>query len=241
MSDSVRLAKQLALQLSCSRREAELYIEGGWVSVDGLTVEEPGYRVEPGQTLSLSPDARKEDIPPVTLFFHKPAGVALSDTPEQLHALFTVDGRMPGERSGLPFLKKHLTGLTLVTPLAASISGLVVFTQEYSIKRKLIEDSAHLEHEYIVDVVGQVPEGAFETLKKGMSLAGKVLPPIKASWQNETHLRFALKGVSGQQIPALCTALGVRLIGVKRIRIGGLSMAKLPEGMWRYRLGYERF
>ena len=69
MSDSVRLAKQLAQQLSCSRREAELYIERGWVSVDGSTIEEPGYRVQPDQILVLSPEARLEDIPSVTLLF----------------------------------------------------------------------------------------------------------------------------------------------------------------------------
>lgn len=241
MSDSVRLAKQLAQQLSCSRREAELYIEGGWVSVDGSTIEEPGYRVQPDQALVLSPEARVEDIPSVSLFFHKPAGLRLDGTPEQLFALFTADSRLPGERSGLRFLKKHLVGQTLVTPLAAAAGGLVVFTQEYSIKRKLLEDSAQLEQEYVAEVVGQVNEGAFDALKKGLLLAGKVLPPIKASWQNETHLRFALKGLDDTLIPRLCTAIGVKLVSIKRIRIGGLAMAKLPQGMWRYRLGYERF
>ena len=43
-----RLAKRLAAQLPCSRREAELYIEGGWVQVDGVVVEAPGARVAPG-------------------------------------------------------------------------------------------------------------------------------------------------------------------------------------------------
>lgn len=241
MSDSVRLAKQLAQQLSCSRREAELYIEGGWVSVEGSAIEEPGYRVQPDQILVLSPEARLEDIPSVTLFFHKPAGLCLDGTPEQLFALFTADSRLPGERSGLRFLKKHLVGQALVTPLAAAASGLVVFTQEYSVKRKLLEDSAQLEQEYVAEVVGQVNEGAFDALKKGFLLAGKVLPPIKVSWQNETHLRFALKGSDDTLIPPLCAAIGVKPVSIKRIRIGGLAMAKLPQGMWRYRLGYERF
>ena len=45
MSEPVRLAKRLAEMLSCSRREAEQYIEGGWVTVDGEVVEEPQFRV----------------------------------------------------------------------------------------------------------------------------------------------------------------------------------------------------
>ena len=42
-----RLAKRVAAMLSCSRREAELYIEGGWVRVEGVVVEEPQFRATP--------------------------------------------------------------------------------------------------------------------------------------------------------------------------------------------------
>ena len=41
----VRLAKRVAELVPCSRREAEQYIEGGWVRVDGSVVEEPQFRV----------------------------------------------------------------------------------------------------------------------------------------------------------------------------------------------------
>lgn len=45
MSEPVRLSKRLIEQLGCSRREAELYIEGGWVTVDGVVVEQPQFKV----------------------------------------------------------------------------------------------------------------------------------------------------------------------------------------------------
>ena len=67
MSDSVRLAKRLATEQSCSRGDAERYIEGGWVAVDGKVVEEPGYRVQPGQAVSLLPGARLEEMRPVSV------------------------------------------------------------------------------------------------------------------------------------------------------------------------------
>ena len=46
MSEPVRLSKRLIEQFGCSRREAELYIEGGWVTVDGVVVEQPQFKVE---------------------------------------------------------------------------------------------------------------------------------------------------------------------------------------------------
>ncbi|EJC0106085.1 S4 domain-containing protein, partial [Pseudomonas aeruginosa] len=45
MTDPIRLSKRLAELTACSRREAELYIEGGWVSVDGEVIEEPQFKV----------------------------------------------------------------------------------------------------------------------------------------------------------------------------------------------------
>jgi len=77
MTDPVRLAKRLAEQLGCSRREAELYIEGGWVTVDGELVEAPFIKVRPEQRVELQAGATAKEITPVTLLLHKPAGLVI--------------------------------------------------------------------------------------------------------------------------------------------------------------------
>ncbi len=74
MTESIRLAKRVAELMSCSRSEAEQYIEGGWVTVDGEVVEEPGFRVA-DQKIELLPQANLEPVEPVTVLLHKPAGV----------------------------------------------------------------------------------------------------------------------------------------------------------------------
>ncbi|MFH1494624.1 MAG: RNA-binding protein, partial [Pseudomonadota bacterium] len=67
------------------------------------------------------------------------------------------------------------------------------------------------------------------------------LPPIKVSWQNETRLRFALKGMQPGQIVHMCKRVGLEVLSMKRIRIGRVSMGKLPPGQWRYLMPHERF
>ena len=99
-----RLAKRLADMLPCSRREAELYILGAWVSVDGELVEEAGARVGQEQVIVLSPDATLHEIPPVTLLLHKPAG---TDTDAAHRLLFAANHHEP-ERAGLRFLPHHV-------------------------------------------------------------------------------------------------------------------------------------
>jgi 23S rRNA pseudouridine2604 synthase len=238
MTESVRLAKRVADLVPCSRSEAAQYIEGGWVTVDGQVVEEPGFRVQQ-QKVELLPDASLTEVEPVTILLHKPAGYdAVAIPPVQL---VTPDNLASDDRSGIRFLKRHLNALTLTDRLEASASGLLVLTQDWRVARKLIDDAQKIEHEYIVEVAGErIPDG-LALLDQGLTWNGKPLPPVKVSWQNETRLRFALKSPPLGLIAHMCEKLGLKILSMKRIRIGRVPMAGLQPGQWRYLHGYERF
>ncbi len=241
MSETVRLAKRVAAEQSCSRTDAERYIEGGWVAVDGKVQEEPGLRVAPKQAVSLLPGARLEDLRPVTILIHKPAGTYADDQPGSARDLVLPENQMPGDRSGQRYLKRMFNGLKLVTPLERAASGLVVYTQEFAVARKLVEEGRHVEQEYIARVDGQLTDAQLARLQKGMAYEGRAATPMKVSWQNETHLRFALKTPQPGFIEYVCDSAGLRLQALRRLRIGRLPMAGLAAGQWRYRLEYERF
>lgn len=240
---TVRLAKRLAETLPCSRSEAESYIEGGWVSVDDQVVEEPGARVAPGQKIVLAPGATLQEIAPVTILLHKPAGhnAGIGTDGKLALACLGQESLMQPDRSGQRFLKRHVAGLTLTNVLDTSASGLIVFTQDFRVARKLVDEAARVEQEFIVEVAGQIVPDGLALLNHGLPFNGKPLPPIKVSWQNETRLRFALKGVQPGQIAHMCRMVGLAVVSMKRIRIGRISMAALPAGQWRYLLGFERF
>lgn len=241
--NTVRLAKRLAEQLPCSRREAELYIEGGWVSVDGELVEEAGARVAPEQTVTLSSKARLDEIPPVTILLHKPAGLngGIGSDGKPALACLLQENLLIVEHAGQRFLKRHLTGLTLTNPLATMASGLLIFTQDFRVVRKLVDEAKIVEQEFIVEVSGDIVPDGLNLLNHGLPFNGKPLAPIKVSWQNETRLRFALKNVQPGQIEHMCRMVGLTVVAMKRLRIGRISMAALPSGQWRYLTGYERF
>ena len=251
MTEPVRLAKRLADMLACSRREAEQYIEGGWVSVDGVVVEEPQFRVQ-DQPIVLSPDATLLALAPITLLLHKPADYeardaasASSDPAVKTAAgLLAVANRSTADRSGIRPLKKHFSALELATPLATAASGLVVFTQDWRVLRKLREDARVLEHEVIVEVSGDIKPGGLERLNRidhGFTFEGALLPPAKVSWQSEARLRFALKGEVRGQIAYMCESVGLTVTVMKRLRVGRVPLSQLPPGQWRYLLPHERF
>ncbi len=238
MTDPVRLAKRLAELVPCSRREAELYIAGGWVLVDGQVVEEPQFMVSQ-QKVELHPDATLVPVEPVTILFHQPSDADMNAV--SVPQLICADTRAADDRSGIHLLKQHFIRLTQGTPLEIHASGLTVFTQDFRVTRKLTDDAATIEQEYVVEVAGELIADGLKLLNHGLSYNGKALPPIKVSWQNETRLRFALKGVKPGQIAHMCKVVGLQVLSMKRLRIGRVSMGKLPLGQWRYLLPYEKF
>lgn len=237
MTDSVRLAKRVAEVVSCSRHEAEQYIEGGWILVDGQVIEEPGFRVLPQQLVERLPHATLIPALPVTILLHKPVGMAAQNAP----ACISAENRIAADRSGIRFLKRHLTDMSMTDALDAPSSGLMVFTQDWRIKRKLIDDASRIEQEFIVDVSGELVPNGLALLNHGLYFNGRPLAPVKVSWQSETRLRFASKGAQDGQIAHMCKAVGLRVEAMRRIRIGRMPLAGLPVGQWRYLLGYEQF
>lgn len=244
---AIRLSKRLASDIGCSRAEAEHYIDAGFVTVDGQVQDTPGARVLPSQTVALQPKAHLRPIQPVTLLLHKPAGYSLRPlapgrtgdsavdllVPEHLAAVDTPQPMNP--------LPRHFRHQQFLLPIPRAASGLVVYSQDARIIRHMTEDAALVEQECLAEVRGQMVEDGLALLANGLYVDGERLPPLKASWQNETHLRFALKRVAPEWLGAICAALGLELLALKRLRIGRISLGKLPPGQWRYLQGYERF
>jgi len=229
MSDEgIRLAKRVAELKGCSRAEAERYIAGGWVTVDANVTEDPATRVTPEQAVALLPGATAIEPLPVTILLHKPAGV---DAGEGALALINADTLVQQGRGGQRFLRRHLNKLTLATPLEREASGLVVYSQDWRVLRKLVEDASRIEHEYLVEVDGQIA---------GEGLAG-LNRDFKASWQNETRLRIAGKNIRPGQIGRACAAVDLKVRSIRRLRVGRIPLASLPEGHWRFLPETERF
>ncbi len=236
MTDPIRLSKRLIAITGCSRREAELYIEGGWVTVDGVVVDEPQFKVTE-QTVALLPDAVASQPEPATLLLHLPA-----QTDASLADQLLIPANLSPEHRNLQrLLKSHLDRQQQTTPLQAHASGLLVFTQDWRTLRKLTDDAKKLEQEYIVEVSGEIVKNGLKHLTQGNFYQGKSLPPVKASWQSENRLRFALKNLQPGQIAQLCASVELKVVSLKRIRIGGVAMGKLVPGQWRYLAATERF
>lgn len=236
MTAPIRLDKRLSALLQCSRAQAQQYIEGGWVSVDGVVVETPQTMVTE-ETVTLADKASAEVAEPATLLLNKPAGASAAD----LFALLTEANRFEGDYSGVRPLRRHFQRLEAMMPLDDEASGLVVFTQDWRIRRHLLDSGHTLEQEYVVEVSGEPTPWAMPKLTQGLIYQGRSLPLCKVSWQSEQRLRLALKDVRPGQLAWMCSQVGLKAEQIRRLRVGQIGLSKMPEGQWRYLSASKRF
>ena len=239
-----RLAKQISEMCQCSRREADEWIENGWVRVDGVVVTTLGTRVHPNAKIEIKEEASKHQTESVTILLNKPldetSGQAESSGESTL-ALIRPENRWAEDETRMNFKATHLRGLAQAGKLDPESTGMLVFTQEGSVARRITGDDTRLEKEFMVRVEGELSPEGMKLLNHGLELDDVKLKKAQVSWQNEQQLRFVLHESRKRQIQRMCELVGLRVTSIKRIRIGSVSLGKLPAGQWRYLRENERF
>lgn len=232
-----RLAKRVASLRGCSRSEAERLVVGGWVQVDGVVVDDPARRVGQ-QAVTVAADADLQALTPVTLLWHKPAGVSLA-ADQPLQGLVTADQTLR------PW---HLKHLRCASPMPAASSGLAVFAQSPGVQRHLRDEGPWLEHEWMVDVAGRVSADALAALdaaQTDLALGAGRGPAFKLSVSSQgaerTRLRLAVKGYDPQRLPHWLAKAGVPPATLHRLRLGRVALGPLATGAWRLLSVHERF
>lgn len=243
MSEPIRLSKLMAERGLCSRREADTYIERGWVYVDGQKIDVLGTRVDPTCEITLSTQARSAQQQRVTILLHKPVGyVSGQPEPGYTPAVTLIRRDTQWQDGGGPaFAPAMLKGLAPAGRLDIDSTGLLVLTQDGRIARRLIGDDSDVEKEYLVRVEGRLSEDGLRLLNHGLSLDGKALRPAQVAWQNDDQLKFILKEGRKRQIRRMCELVGLRVTALKRVRIGKVTLGRLPLGQWRCLRDDEHF
>lgn len=236
----------------CSRREADEWITRGWVTVDGKPAE-IGQPVSVDARIEVLPEARRQQKELVTILLHKPVGY-VSGQPEHGYqsavVLVTPDNHWRADLSSRPFKHAHIRGLAPAGRLDIDSTGLLVFTQDGRVARTLIGENSEVEKEYLVrveyggikhNVQEQFPIEKLAKLRHGLSLDGQKLKRAQVEWQNPEQLRFVLKEGKKRQIRRMCELVDLRVVGLKRVRIGRVMLGHLPHGQWRYLAHHELF
>ncbi|UVE65114.1 pseudouridine synthase [Burkholderia pyrrocinia] len=249
----MRLSKRMSELGMCSRREADEWIEKGWVLVDGERIDTLGTKVRTDQKIEIDERASAAQAAQVTILLHKPVGYVsgqAEDGYEPAAVLITRGNHWSGDHSPVRFSPQHLHALAPAGRLDIDSTGLLVLTQNGVIAKQLIGEQSDIDKEYLVrvrfgerllDIDQHFPAESLAKLRHGLELDGVALKPAMVSWQNGEQLRFVLREGKKRQIRRMCELVGLDVIGLKRVRMGRVMLGALPQGQWRYLSADETF
>lgn len=234
--EGIRLSKRVADILKCSRSEAEQVIVGGWVKVNEVVVDEPAHRVS-HENIEIHSTAQRGKVPLLTVILHKTAGQScLSKSHHDIWKNLTPELRSKQDRSGISLTPRLQKFLQCAAALEDAASGLVVLSEDPSMLRKLQDERTPCEHEMLAEVQGSVsPDQLRDMCPTGLKTS------ISSENPEKTGLRMAFKGYQPGYAAGVIENTGLRLMGLKRVRMGRVLMAPLAPGQWRALMPYERF
>lgn len=236
-----RLQKVLAHAGVASRRTCEQLIADGRVSVDGITVTEPGVRVDP-LTQEIRVDGGRILTNPelITLMLHKPAGVVTTmEDPE---------GRPTVAQHGRDYLAQHpelpdSLRLVHVGRLDTETEGLLLLSNDGELSHRLMHPSFEISKTYVAIVEGQVEPWVPRKLRRGIELedgearADRVT--VKDSGPRGSIVEITLHSGKNRIVRRMLDAVGHPVTRLARTRLGPLRLGNLRPGEIRPLRGEE--
>jgi 23S rRNA pseudouridine2605 synthase/23S rRNA pseudouridine2604 synthase len=222
----MRLQKFLSSAGFCSRRKGETLIISGKVSVNGIPVTELGSKVDTekdrvrveGQEVVLG-----EKL--VYIALNKPLG-------------FVTSCRQPNDKIVMDLIDLPQR-VYPVGRLDKDSTGLLILTNDGRLHHRLSHPSFDHEKEYEVEVKDPLSDKALEKMAKGMSILGGKTRPAEVFRRSSRKFRIVLKEGKNRQIRRMVKQVGNEVVRLKRLRISGVTLGRLPEGAWRYLQGDE--
>lgn len=223
--DNIRLNKYLSNAGVCSRREADVLIQTGVVSVNGKIVTELGYKIQPGDVVQYDGETINAETKRYVLL-NKPKGfITTMDDPRGRKTVMTLVSKACRER------------IYPVGRLDRETTGLLLFTNDGDMAKKLTHPRYQARKLYHVELHKPVAKEDLEKLLKGVDLEDGRTHVDKAEYVDDKSSRevgVELHSGKNRIVRRLFEALGYTVLKLDRVQFAGLTKKDLPRGMFRH-------
>ena len=233
MGEIVRLQKYIAMSGAASRRAAEAMIEEGRVKVNGKTIDGQGVKVEIGaDTVTVDGKELKIKDKKYYIMLNKPTGY-VSTAKDQFDRPTVID--LVGAEIG--------TRIFPVGRLDYDTEGLLLLTNDGDITYRITHPKFHTEKTYIAVISGGISIAGLNKLRHGVKIENYKTSPAEVeildAAGSKTMLKITIHEGKNRQIRKMFEAVGCKVIGLQRIRIGQIELGNLPLGRWRHLTSHE--
>ncbi|HXU25688.1 MAG TPA: pseudouridine synthase [Bacteroidia bacterium] len=220
----IRLNKYIANAGICSRREADDLIKSGCVTVNGKVISELGYTVKATDEINYSGERIKSEKH-VYLLLNKPKDYITTNADERGRktVMELIDGACKERIYPVGRLDRNTTGLLL-------------FTNDGDLTKKLTHPKHEVEKLYHVELDKNFKQDDFVKLKEGVELEDGFIKPDEVAYTGETKREVGVKIHSGRNriVRRTFEFLGYDVLRLDRVMFASLTKKNLPRAKWRF-------
>jgi 23S rRNA pseudouridine2604 synthase len=214
-----RLNKYIAETGVCSRREADKWIESGRVMCNGQ-IATLGTQVSAGDEIRVDGELLGVKKKRIYIALNKPIGIVCTTE--------------PGIKDNIVEFIGHRERIFPVGRLDKDSEGLILLTNDGDIVNELLRSENNHEKEYLVTLNRAITDLSLQMLANGVKIMGVLTKPSKVSRLGSNAFRIVLTQGLNRQIRRMCSALGYKVQGLKRVRIMNIKLGNLETGKWRH-------
>lgn len=219
----MRLQKYLAGAGVASRRACEQMIKDGKVTVNGRTAV-IGDVAEENDVVECNGQVIKPVVDKVYIMLNKPVGVVTTASDER------------GRKTVMDLIDTDYR-VYPVGRLDINTSGLLLLTNDGDLANKLTHPRFQVDKTYKAIVRGEVTRDELEALKQGVVLEDGVTAPAKVKLvkyeDGNTYIEITIREGRNRQVRRMFEAVSHRVLGLRRIKIGGLTLKNMDKGEYR--------
>ncbi len=223
--NGIRLNKYIANSGVCSRRDADIYIASGNVMVNGEVITEMGYKVKPDDLVkfdgSVITPQKKEYV-----LLNKPKGFITTTKDEK------------GRKTVMDLVSKaSKSRLVPVGRLDRNTTGLLMFTNDGEMAKKLTHPKHGIRKIYHVELDKNLKHEHLVTIREGLTLEDGPVRVDEVSYiENAPKKEVGVQIHSGRNriVRRIFEHFGYQVIRLDRVVFAGLTKKDLPRGHWRF-------
>lgn len=219
-----RINKYLADCGVCSRRQADVMVSEGRVTVDGKTAV-TGTKVSPSQDVRVDGKSVKDDGKTIVILLNKPVGIVCTTA--------------ENEKDNVVRYLNYKRRVYPVGRLDKDSKGLLIMTNRGDLVNGIMRSRYDHEKEYVVTVHRPITQRFLDGMSAGVPMLGTVTKPCVTERLGKYRFRIVITEGLNRQIRRMCEHFGYVVTELKRVRIMDIELGDLPDGQWRMATGAE--